>query len=76
MCHDPPAANRSVFPDLRYSPMLDSADAFSSVVLDGVLQTAGMASFKGRLNADDVESVRAYLIKRANDAKNATRPPR
>jgi alcohol dehydrogenase (cytochrome c)/quinohemoprotein ethanol dehydrogenase len=76
MCHEPPAANRSVFPDLRYSPMLNSGDAFKSVVLDGVLQANGMASFKGRLNADDVESVRAYLIKRANDAKNSPRPLR
>jgi mono/diheme cytochrome c family protein len=76
MCHDPPAANRSVFPDLRYSPMLNSAEAFSAVVLDGALQPNGMASFKGRLSADEVQSVREYLIKRANDAKNAPRPPR
>jgi hypothetical protein len=47
-----------------------------TVVLDGVLQSAGMASFKGRLTAGDVESVRAYLIERANDAKNAPRSPR
>jgi len=76
MCHEPPAANRSVFPDLRYSPMLNSAEAFSAVVLDGALQANGMASFKERLSADDVQSVRAYLIKRANDAKSASRPPR
>jgi quinohemoprotein ethanol dehydrogenase len=76
MCHEPPAANRSVFPDLRYSPMLGSADAFSAVVLDGVLQANGMASFKGRLTADEVQSVRAYLIERANQAKNSPTPPR
>jgi mono/diheme cytochrome c family protein len=71
MCHEPPAANRSVFPDLRYSPMINSAEAFSAVVLDGVLQANGMASFKGRLTPDDVQSVRAYVIERANQAKVA-----
>jgi quinohemoprotein ethanol dehydrogenase len=71
MCHEPPAANRSVFPDLRYSPMLNTPEAFSAVVLDGVLQANGMASFKGRLSPDEVQSVRAYLIERANQAKTA-----
>jgi quinohemoprotein ethanol dehydrogenase len=74
MCHEPPAANRSVFPDLRYSPMLNSAEAFSSIVLDGALQASGMASFKGRLTMDEVQTVRAYLIERANQAKAAVRP--
>ena len=76
MCHEPPAANRSVFPDLRYSPMLSSAQAFSSVVLDGVLQANGMASFKERVTPNEAESIRAYLIQRANDAKNSPTPPR
>jgi quinohemoprotein ethanol dehydrogenase len=76
MCHEPPAANRSVFPDLRYSPMLNSPEAFSTVVLDGILQANGMESFKGRLTADEVQSVRAYLIKRANDLKTAPKPVR
>jgi quinohemoprotein ethanol dehydrogenase len=71
MCHDPPAANRSVFPDLRYSPALNSAAAFEAIVLEGALQSAGMASFKGRLSEDDIQAVRAYLIERANQAKNA-----
>ncbi len=71
MCHEPPAANRSVFPDLRYSPMLNTAEAFSSIVLGGALQANGMASFKGRLTPDEVQSVRAYLIERANQAKAA-----
>ena len=70
-CHEPPAANRSVFPDLRYSPALNSAAAFDAIVLEGALQTAGMASFKGRMSADEVQSVRAYVIERANQAKDA-----
>ena len=75
-CHEPFAANRSVFPDLRYSPMLAAKESFAAVVLDGALQVNGMASFKERLNPDEVESVRAYLVERANQAKNSPTPPR
>jgi len=75
-CHEPLYANRSVFPDLRYSPMLAAKESFAAVVLGGALQANGMSSFKGRLNEDEVESVRAYLIERANQAKNAPTPPR
>src|SRR5581483_883526 len=71
MCHEPPAANRAVFPDLRYSPALNSQEAFDAIVLEGALQTAGMASFKGRLTEEDVQAVRAYMIERANQAKKA-----
>ena len=71
MCHEPFAANRSVFPDLRYSAALNSAEAFNAIVLEGALQTAGMASFKGKISAEEVQSVRAYMIQRANQAKEA-----
>jgi alcohol dehydrogenase (cytochrome c)/quinohemoprotein ethanol dehydrogenase len=76
MCHEPPAANRSVFPDLRYSPMLNSAEGFSAVVLEGLLQANGMSSFRGKVTPEEAESIRAYLIQRANQAKAAVPPPR
>ena len=69
MCHDPPAANRAMFPDLRYSAALNSAEAFAAIVLEGALQSAGMAPFKGKMSEEEVQSVRAYLIERANQAK-------
>lgn len=72
MCHEPPAANRSVFPDLRYSPMINSPEPFKAVVLDGALQANGMASFKERLTPEDAEAIRAYIIERANQAKAAS----
>jgi quinohemoprotein ethanol dehydrogenase len=71
MCHEPFAANRSVFPDLRYSVALNSAEAFNAIVLEGALQAAGMAPFKGKMSAEEVQSVRAYMIQRANQAKEA-----
>ncbi len=73
MCHEPLYANRAMFPDLRYSPALNSAEAFNAIVIDGALQSAGMASFKGTMTTEEVQSVRAYTIERANQAKNA--PP-
>jgi alcohol dehydrogenase (cytochrome c)/quinohemoprotein ethanol dehydrogenase len=76
MCHDTQFANRGVFPDLRYSPMINTSEAFAAVVLNGALQANGMASFKERLSADEVESVRAYIIQRANQAKASPAPPR
>jgi quinohemoprotein ethanol dehydrogenase len=73
MCHEPLYANRAMFPDLRYSPALSTPEAFNAIVLEGALQTSGMASFKGKMTVAEVQSVRAYVISRANAAKNA--PP-
>lgn len=71
MCHDPPGANRGLFPDLRYSGTLHSADAFKAVVTDGVLQEKGMVSFRSAITPEDAEAIRAYLISRAHAAKAA-----
>ncbi len=76
MCHDAQYANRQMFPDLRYSQALKSADAFDAIVLGGALQPGGMASFKGRLTEHQVQAVRAYMIDRANDLKANPEPPR
>jgi len=75
MCHDAAYGNRGVFPDLRYSAMLRSPEAFRAVVLGGALQASGMASFKGQLTRQDVQAVRAYLIERANELKAHPPPP-
>ncbi len=76
MCHDAQYANRQMFPDLRYSATLRSPQAFNAIVLGGALQTGGMASFKARMTAHEVQAVRAYMIERANDLKEHPEPPR
>lgn len=68
MCHDTAYGNRGLFPDLRYSPLINSADAFRSVVIDGVLTPRGMVSFRERVGAEDAEAVRAYITQRAHQA--------
>jgi mono/diheme cytochrome c family protein len=68
MCHDTAYGNRGLFPDLRYSPMINTAEAFRSVVMDGLLQSRGMVSFKERFGPEDAEAVRAYITQRAHQA--------
>jgi quinohemoprotein ethanol dehydrogenase len=71
MCHDTAFGNRALFPDLRYSPMINTSEAFRSVVIDGILQTRGMVSFKDRFSAEDAEAVRAHITQRALALKEA-----
>jgi quinohemoprotein ethanol dehydrogenase len=75
MCHDTQYANRALFPDLRYSPALNSAQAFDAIVIQGALQGSGMASFKDRITEEQAQSIRAYVIERANELKNAPPAP-
>jgi alcohol dehydrogenase (cytochrome c)/quinohemoprotein ethanol dehydrogenase len=71
MCHETQFGNRGLFPNLLVSPQLHTAAGFESVVLGGALETRGMVSFRKRLQAGDAEAIRAYLVKRATDAKAA-----
>jgi mono/diheme cytochrome c family protein len=68
MCHDTAYGNRGLFPDLRYSRMINSREAFHSVVIGGVLTPRGMVSFRKDLSDEDAESVRAYIAQRARAA--------
>lgn len=71
MCHDTSYANRGAFPDLRYSAAINTADVMRTIVLEGAMQSGGMASFKGKVTPEELENIRAYLIERANQAKAA-----
>ena len=69
-CHGTDGQSRGMFPDLRYSAALGSREVFESIVLGGALTANGMVSFKKALKADQVESIRAYMVSRAIDLKN------
>jgi PQQ-dependent dehydrogenase (methanol/ethanol family) len=73
-CHGTDGQSRGMFPDLRYSAALGSAEVFNSIVMDGALTANGMVSFKKALKQDQVDSIRAYLVSRAIDLKK--NPPR
>jgi mono/diheme cytochrome c family protein len=73
-CHGSDGLSRGTFPDLRYSGALGSADAFKAIVIDGALSRNGMVSFAKGISAADAEAVRAYVVSKAIEARDA--PPR
>jgi alcohol dehydrogenase (cytochrome c)/quinohemoprotein ethanol dehydrogenase len=73
-CHGNDGRVSSVFPDLRYAGALHSPEAFKAIVIDGALQQNGMVSFRKVMSPQDAESIRAYVTRLANQAKNAPPP--
>jgi len=69
VCHGDAAIAGGLVPDLRHSGAINSPDAIRAVVIDGGLHDRGMVSFKSALKPEDVEDVRQYVIKRANEDK-------
>lgn len=66
-CHGDVAVGGGVLPDLRYSATLADS-AWHEVVLGGSLKNFGMVSFAKELSKQDAESIRAYVIFRANQS--------
>jgi quinohemoprotein ethanol dehydrogenase len=64
-CHGLNAVSGLLIPDLRGSGFLHQADAWSEVVIGGMLSDRGMPSHREVLTADDAESIRAYVIQQA-----------
>jgi len=60
-----------MFPDLRRSPLLQNADAFNSVVLQGVRSERGMVSFADLYDEAETNLIRAYITDLAIAARNA-----
>jgi mono/diheme cytochrome c family protein len=67
-CHGDGAVSASFIPDLRRSPTLASAEEWENIVLKGSRNARGMVNHSDELTKDDVEAIRAYVIKRAHDA--------
>lgn len=65
VCHGPFAISSGVLPDLRWSPITVNAEAWNSVVREGVLSENGMVSFAEYLTAEETEAIRAYVISQA-----------
>jgi alcohol dehydrogenase (cytochrome c)/quinohemoprotein ethanol dehydrogenase len=70
-CHGNGERVSSLFPDLRYSGLLASAEGFKAVVLGGALQVNGMVSFSKVLKPEDAGAIRAYVVHQANLARSA-----
>ena len=68
-CHGGSAKGTGIVPDLRHSALLGSRDAWSRVVSDGILSDHGMVSFRAAYSPAEIESIRAYVIDRAEIEK-------
>ncbi len=63
-CHGMHAVSGGLLPDLRHSDRSVHA-RFADIVLGGVLEPKGMASFADLLTPAEVEAIHAYVIARA-----------
>ena len=62
-CHGINAVGSTVVSDLRYSGMLPNIEIWQSVVKDGVLESSGMPGFGPIMNAEEIESIRQYVVR-------------
>ena len=70
-CHGNAAVGGGVIPDLRKSPFLPM-DVFYNIVLDGLLESNGMAEVGAVLDRPAVTAIRAYIVHRAHEDKVAS----
>jgi quinohemoprotein ethanol dehydrogenase len=69
VCHGDAAYGSTVLPDLRRSGALGDAKSWAAIVHGGALKANGMASFANVMNEQQAETIRQYVIKRANEDK-------
>jgi quinohemoprotein ethanol dehydrogenase len=70
-CHGDSATGSGVLPDLRYSTLIKSPEAFDMTVRQGTRADQGMVAFKEEVSPHDLEEIRAYVIHRANEDRLA-----
>ncbi len=73
VCHGFFAQSGGEVPDLRLSSS-EIWNQYDSIVLEGALQDAGMASFKDVLSKNDVAAIRAYVLQQAHLAWDQAHP--
>jgi quinohemoprotein ethanol dehydrogenase len=69
VCHGDAAISGALVPDLRYSAALENADTWRQIVIDGALRENGMISWSSVMNAAQADTIRSYVIHRANEDK-------
>ena len=75
ICHGDQGQSRgSAAPNLTRTPLLHTQEGFDAVVLKGALVQRGMGNFSDALQPADTQAIRAYIISRANQLKNAPPP--
>jgi alcohol dehydrogenase (cytochrome c)/quinohemoprotein ethanol dehydrogenase len=69
VCHGDAAIAGGLNPDLRRSAMLSSAAAWKLIVNDGALKATGMVGWSAVMSPAEIDNIRQYVIKRANEDK-------
>jgi PQQ-dependent dehydrogenase (methanol/ethanol family) len=67
-CHGIDAVGGGILPDLRFTAIIGSEEAFRGVLIDGALADRGMVSFAEIMDAQGAESIRAFLVRRAHES--------
>jgi len=70
-CHGDNAISGGVLPDLRWSGAIRSAESFYNVVGRGALTAYGMDKFDKSMTPQQIETIRQFIIGRANDTYDA-----
>ncbi len=69
VCHGDSAIAGGLNPDLRHSAALGNAKLWQQIVHDGLLSANGMVGWKDQYNAAQIENIRQFVIRRANEDK-------
>ncbi|MBX7494326.1 PQQ-dependent dehydrogenase, methanol/ethanol family [Qipengyuania sp. 6B39] len=67
VCHGVSAVAGSLNPDLRHSASLGKKDLWQQVVHDGLLAENGMVAWNKQFSREEIEAIRLYVLKRANE---------
>lgn len=68
-CHGDQAFSSGLIPNLRYSAITKSAEAWQTVVREGAFAEKGMPDFGTILDAETAEAIRAFVISEANSVR-------
>jgi quinohemoprotein ethanol dehydrogenase len=71
-CHGDQAFSSGLIPNLRFSAITKSAEAWQTVVRDGAFAEKGMPNFGTILDAETAEAIRAFVISEANSVRDET----
>ena len=66
-CHGDAAIAGVLVPDLRQAAVLNSPQLWQQIVHDGILKERGMVAWSANMTPAQIENIRLYVIKRANE---------
>jgi alcohol dehydrogenase (cytochrome c)/quinohemoprotein ethanol dehydrogenase len=68
-CHGDAAVAGGLVPDLRHSAAINSQQLWQQIVHDGIFRDRGMVAWSANMTPAQIENIRLYVIKRANEDK-------